>query len=92
MTFRITAQLGGSAFKQALRFVKENGCSYDSRSKTWTGDAKKLNREIERMAEMRNWTPAQYLKWLALEVITVPSDPATTYVGQASMDAEDSVF
>jgi hypothetical protein len=67
-----------SNFAYGVKTARRVGGRFDASSKTWLipADANELN------------APASY-SW---RIVAPKVNPATTYIGQESMDAEDSVF
>ena len=67
-------------FKNGVASAKSLGGTFDGATKLWTVDDKHYD----------NIKAAGY----SLIIVGRPAkvNPATTYVGQASMDAEDSIF
>lgn len=75
----MTVRPDPKSFKNGLSSVKYLGGTFNPATKLWTVDDKHYH----------NIKTAGY----SLIIVSAPRpNPATTYVGQASMDAEDSIF
>jgi hypothetical protein len=74
----VRVRITGKNFGYGLKTVKRLGGVYEPATKTWRvrAGAGELN------------APAVY----SLQIVTPGADPATTWMGAASMDAEGSIF
>jgi hypothetical protein len=74
-------------FADTVKFLKKNGCTCDYATKVWDVPyyfEAKAQREIDGGSLL--------LVGEAGPVVASRPSPATTWMGQASMDAEDSIF
>jgi len=79
MSNRVRVQITNTNFSYGVKTAKRVGGTFDPNSKTWLipATANELN------------SPGSY-SW---RIVGAPkADPATTWMGQASMDAADSIF
>lgn len=84
ITPRVRVQIKSDNFAYGVKTAKRCGGTFDASSKTWLipGHVNELN------------APGVY-SWRivsAAKASPATTSPATTYVGAASMDAEDSIF
>lgn len=82
----------GEKFTKGVAFAKKIGCRFDAGRKVWVRSAEALWDFVDGCRG--DLTREVYLRRNGLEMVTSSAgkSPATTWMGQASMDHEDSIF
>lgn len=79
-------------FQKGAANAKAMGCKFDAGAKVWTRSEEALWSFVD-ACKRADQTRESYLRAKGLEIVeAAPASAATTYRGQASMDAAESIF